>query len=74
LELIFTMLGEAATTEIARSTDALGFEENRDAAKDGGAVSGDARRDLQRKTGRSVVSGENYLDVPEKVKRLVKRK
>jgi hypothetical protein len=74
LELIFTMLGEAATTEIARSADAQGFEENRDAAKDGGAVSGDARRDLETKTGRPIVSGENYLDVPEKVKRLEKKR
>ncbi|MBA3046344.1 MAG: Bro-N domain-containing protein [Candidatus Thermoplasmatota archaeon] len=74
LELIFTMLGEAATTEIARSVGAQGFEENKDAAKDGGAVSGDARRDLETKTGRSVVSDENYLETPEKVKRLGKKK
>jgi hypothetical protein len=74
LELIFTMLGEAATTEIARSTDAQGFDENRDAAKDGGAVSGEARRDLETRTGRTIISGENYLDIPEKVKRLNKKK
>jgi uncharacterized membrane protein len=40
LELIFTMLGEASTTEIARRKEALGFGENRDAAKQGGAVAG----------------------------------
>ena len=74
LELIFTMLGEASTTEIARSADAQGLGENRNAAKNGGAVSGNARRDLETKTGRPVVSGENYLDVPEKVKRLDKKK
>ena len=74
LELIFTMLGEAATTEIARSEDARGFGENRNAAKNGGAVSGNARRDLETKTGRPVVSDENYLEVPEKVKRLDKKK
>jgi hypothetical protein len=68
------MLGEAATTEIARSTDAQGFDENRDAAKDGGAVSGEARRDLETRTGRTIISGENYLDIPEKVKRLNKKK
>ena len=74
LELIFTMLGEASTTEIARSKDAQGFPENKEAAKNGGAVSGNARRDLETKTERPVVNGENYLDVLEKVKRLDKKK
>ena len=74
LELIFTMLGEAATTEIARAKNAQGFVENKGAAKDGGTVSGDARHDLESKTGKPVVTGENYLDVPEKVKRLEKKK
>ena len=74
LELIFTMLGEAATTEIARSRDAHGFTENKDAAREGGTVSGNAKQELEAKTGRPVVSGENYLDTPEKVKRLGKKK
>jgi DNA-damage-inducible protein D len=74
LELIFTMLGEAATTEIARTKDAQGFVENKDAARKGGTISGDARRDLEAETGKGIVSGENYLDTPEKVKRLGKKK
>ena len=74
LELIITMLGEAATTEIARSRDAQGFVENKDAARKGGKISGDARRDLEAETGKDVVSGENYLDTPERVKRLEKKK
>jgi DNA-damage-inducible protein D len=61
LELIFTMLGEASTTEIARRKDALGFGENRDAAKQGGAVAGNARKELEAKTGKPVVSHANYL-------------
>lgn len=61
LELIFTMLGEASTTEIARRKDALGFDENRDAAKQGGAVAGNARKELEAKTGKPVVSRANYL-------------
>ena len=44
LELIFTMLGEAATTEIARERDADGFDENREVAREGGNVAGNARR------------------------------
>jgi len=61
LELIFTMLGEAGTTEIARRKDAQGFTDNRKAAKEGGAIAGNARKALEAKSGRRVVSAENYL-------------
>jgi DNA-damage-inducible protein D len=61
LELIFTMLGEASTTEIARRSDAQGFIENKTSAKQGGRIAGDARKALERKTGRKVVSKSNYL-------------
>ena len=61
LELIFTMLGEAATTEIARNRDALGFDENKVAAKDGGDVAGNARRQLKTKSGKKVPTEQNYL-------------
>jgi DNA-damage-inducible protein D len=61
LELIFSMLGEAATTEIARTRDTRGFPENEEAAHDGGTVAGNARRELERKSGRKVSTPENYL-------------
>ncbi|MBK7767535.1 MAG: Bro-N domain-containing protein [Sulfuritalea sp.] len=64
LELIFTMLGEAGTTEIARRKDAQGFCDNRNAAKQGGAVAGNARMELEAKIGAPVVSRQNYLDSP----------
>ena len=70
LELIFSMLGEAATTEIARETDAQGFPPNRKAAVEGGTVAGNARRELETKSGRKVVSRENYLEAPASKKRL----
>ena len=70
LELIFSMLGEAATTEITRTKDAQGFPESKAAANEGGTVAGNARRELEKKSGRKVVSRENYLEVPESVKRL----
>ncbi|HXE53513.1 MAG TPA: BRO family protein [Tepidisphaeraceae bacterium] len=66
LELIFTMLGEAATTEIARNKDAQGFDQNKSAARDGGTVAGNARRQLEAKSGRRVVSRENYLTTKPK--------
>jgi len=61
LELIFTMLGEAATTEIARNKDAQGFNQNQLAARDGGTVAGNARRQLEAKSGRRVITRDNYL-------------
>jgi hypothetical protein len=74
LELIFSMLGEAATTEIARKQDAQGFGENKVAARKGGKISGDARKKLELETGKKVVSSENYLTEPEGRKRLQQRK
>jgi DNA-damage-inducible protein D len=68
LELIFSMLGEASTTEIARKHDAQGFEENRSAARAGGEVAGSARKDLEARTGKKITSRQNYL--PEDKKRL----
>jgi hypothetical protein len=61
LELIFTMLGEASTTEIARRSDAQGFLENHTSAKEGGKIAGNARKALEAKTGKKVVSKVNYL-------------
>ncbi len=69
LELIFSMLGEASTTEIARNKDAQGYIENRDAASKGGAVAGRARRDLEKKSGKRIASKENYKQLPEAVAR-----
>lgn len=74
LELIFTMLGEASTTAITRADDARGFTENRRSARRGGGVAGKARRDLEKKMGKRVVSNENYLTEPEKIKRLERDK
>ena len=70
LEQIFSMLGEAATTEITRTKDAQGFTEAKGAAYEGGQVAGKARKDLESKTGRRVVSRQNYLQQPENRKLL----
>ena len=60
LELLFTELSEAATTEIARNDDAQGMVENTDAARRGGKIAGDARENLERQTGRKVSTPGNY--------------
>ncbi len=61
LELIFSMLGEASTTAIARSRDSEGFEENQISARDGGKIAGNARYELELQTGNKVISKENFL-------------
>jgi hypothetical protein len=65
LEQIFSMLGEAGTTEITRNKDVQGFYESKDAAREGGDVAGKARKDLESRTGKRVVSRRNYLQQPE---------
>ncbi len=69
LELIFTMLGERVTTEITRTKDAKQFDTCSDSAKEGGEVAGNARKDAERRIGKSIISDENYLEGNEKEKR-----
>jgi len=64
LELIFTMLGEASTTEIAKKKDASGFPANKKAARAGGTVAGNARRELEAASGKKVPTKENFKQLP----------
>jgi hypothetical protein len=63
LELIFSMLGKAGAKEISVNRDAQGFDENKKAAKLGGKIAGNARRQLEKESGKPVVSQENYLNL-----------
>ncbi len=65
-ELIFTALAELSTRQIAESVDATGMDENEAAAKTGGGIAKKARLELEGKTGRKVVSAENYLPPAKK--------
>lgn len=73
LELIFSMLGEASTTEIAKTKNAQGFNENQKAAKEGGSVAGKARKDLEQKSGKKIVSSENFKTLGDRgeIKKLI---
>jgi DNA-damage-inducible protein D len=66
LELIFTMLGEEMTRSIAVDTDAKGFPENHEAAIKGGTIAGNARKNVEKDSGKPVVSSENYLELKGK--------
>jgi DNA-damage-inducible protein D len=61
LELIFSMLGERATTEITQTKNSQGFNELKTDSYEGGKIAGNARKELEAKTGRKVTSQENYL-------------
>jgi hypothetical protein len=65
LELIFNMLGEAATTEITRNRDSREFPQLKDSAHRGGKIAGDARKKLEIESGKKVVTSDNYLDAPQ---------
>ena len=65
-ELIFTALAELSTRQIAESVEATGMNENEVAAKIGGGIAKKARLELEGKTGRRVISAENYLPPSKK--------
>lgn len=60
-ELIFTALAELSTRQIAEVEEAIGLDENKTAAKKGGSIAKQARKQLEEKTGKKVVSSQNYL-------------
>jgi len=59
LELVLNMLAETATTEISLKREPKNFIENRQVAHDGGAVAGNARKDIEAKTGRPAITSKN---------------
>jgi len=61
-ELILTMLSERTTTEIHRSDDSLGMTKLKDDARIGGSIAGSARKQIERKLGRSIISKKNFLN------------
>jgi hypothetical protein len=64
-ELLFTALAELSTRQIAETENAKGVNENAKAGKKGGAIAKNARRELEAKTGKNVITGENFLPPPK---------
>ena len=62
LELVLNMLAEATTTELTQSIDPQGLEENKAVAKEGGTVAGNARKDIEARTGKPVITSKNALN------------
>jgi hypothetical protein len=72
LELIFSMLGEASTTAIVKTQNPTGFIENKKVAKQGGEVAGNARKELEKKTEKTIISSENFRQIGEKKQKKLK--
>jgi hypothetical protein len=70
LELVLNMLAEASTTEIARTSDAQGINDNRIAAAKGGGIAGNAREQIEKTTGKPVITSGNHLPAPTEKKKL----
>ena len=68
LELIFTMLGERVTTEISKKEEPDTFHKNKNVAKRGGRVAGNARKETEKELGRSVITKKNFLGTDDKLK------
>ncbi len=68
-ELILTMVGEKATTDITIAKDAQSFKQCKKVAKEGGEVAKNTKEEIERKTGKSLVSSENYLNLQQRKKR-----
>ncbi|NVO18724.1 MAG: hypothetical protein HXX13_03440 [Bacteroidetes bacterium] len=71
-ELIFTALAELSTRQIAETDEAKGLKENETAGKKGGRIAKDARLALEEKTGKSVITSENFLPPSKEVKKIIK--
>jgi len=72
-ELILTMIGEKATTDITISKDSEGFVECRDSAVEGGTIAKNTRKEIEQKTGKSIISNENYLHLTGKKAKQIKQ-
>ena len=69
-ELIFTALAELSTRQIAETEEAKGMQQNESVSKEGGSIAKKARLSLEQKTGKSVVTGKNFLPIRQQEKRL----
>ena len=71
-ELILNMLAETATTDIAEATNPQGLDENKKAAQDGGSIAGDARKSIEARTGKPVITSKNAIDLGRLISDVVK--
>lgn len=71
-ELILNMLAETATKDIAEATNSQGLDENKQVAQDGGSIAGDARKSIEARTGKPVITSKNAIDLGRLISDVVK--
>lgn len=71
-ELILNMLAETATKDIAEATNPQGLDENKQVAQDGGSIAGDARKSIENRTGKPVITSKNAIDLGQLISDVVK--
>ncbi|HHJ7123862.1 TPA: BRO family protein [Streptococcus pyogenes] len=72
LEIVLNMLAEATTTELTKTINPKGLEENRKVAKEGGGIAGNARKEIEERTGKPVISPKNAVDMSKLIEDVVK--
>ena len=72
LEIVLNMLAEATTTELTKTVNPQGLEENRKVAKEGGGIAGNARKEIEQKTGKPVITSKNAVDLSKLIEDVVK--
>ena len=72
LEIVLNMLAEATTTELTKTTNPKGLEENRKVAKRGGSIAGNARKEIEKETGKPVITSKNAVDMSKLIEDVVK--
>ena len=72
LEIVLNMLAEATTTELTKTTNPQGLEENKKVAKEGGSIAGNARKEIEQKTGKPVITSKNAVDLSRLIEDVVK--
>ena len=72
LEIVLNMLAEATTTELTKTTNPKGLEENKKVAKKGGSVAGNARKEIEKETGKPVITSKNAMDLSRLIEDVVK--
>jgi hypothetical protein len=74
LELILTMLGEATTTEFSQRRDSKGFPSLKKDSREGGEVAGNARKEIETKTGKKITTKVNFLEQKKNKRISIKKK
>ena len=72
LEVVLNMLAEATTTELTKTTNPKGLEENRKVAKRGGSIAGNARKEIEIETGKPVITSQKAVDMSKLIEDVVK--